>query len=254
MAALVGCNVEGTIESCTPDGGYMVELRAGFHVMRGARSAAICCSIVRASSCKAPSNRGRHLTVMVHLSKHVKTLIQFLRGRLSKMSHIRAGLFQSQLAVTATVPEARFLGGTRALPPGGPRRRHSMSTADFSTTSLWDAERPRLAAPAVPPAAATVTASYSSPWLAARQDLSPLGGGPSAEAMVSTRFHAAAVSQHAATADGASMNAQRLRPTAEVGVPCWTCTLAVQSDVTELPELRTGIFGFHPSCEPRPRR
>ena len=38
-AALVGCKVEGTIEACTPDGGYIIELRTGFHVLRGARSA-----------------------------------------------------------------------------------------------------------------------------------------------------------------------------------------------------------------------
>ena len=37
---LVGCTVEGTIESCAPDGGCMVELRTGEHIMRGAQFSA----------------------------------------------------------------------------------------------------------------------------------------------------------------------------------------------------------------------
>jgi len=50
-AALVGCNVEGTIESCTPDGGYIMELRTGYYVMRGPRSAKMYCSMMRSGSC-----------------------------------------------------------------------------------------------------------------------------------------------------------------------------------------------------------
>ena len=40
MSTLIGCSVEGTIESCTPDGDYKIELRTGKHVMRGAQQAA----------------------------------------------------------------------------------------------------------------------------------------------------------------------------------------------------------------------
>ena len=54
-----------------------------------------------------------------------------------------AGLFQAQLSLTSEVPAARFLSaGARQLAHSGLvwRRRHSMSTADFSAASLWDSQ------------------------------------------------------------------------------------------------------------------
>ncbi len=158
---------------------------------------------------------------MMHSLQRLTNFMQFVRGLLlDTLRHVRAGSFQCQLAVTARVPEARFLGSARALPPGGPRRRHSMSTADFSSTSLWDSQRPGFAAAAVSPAPATAAAGDTSPWLVARRDLSPLGDGPSTEAMVSTRFHPAAMSQRGATAGGAFVAAKPLQTSAEVGVQC----------------------------------
>ncbi len=61
-AVLVGCKVEGTIESCTPDGGFMVELRTGLHVMRGARSAEVHHLMVRRSSYRDRQAPNEHRT------------------------------------------------------------------------------------------------------------------------------------------------------------------------------------------------
>ena len=132
---------------------------------------------------------------------------------------LHAGMFQCQLAVTATVPEARFLSGTRAVPPGGPRRRHSMSTAEFSATSFWDrrAELPGLAATAVSPSAAVMVADSPSPWLSARDNDSLQRAGPAMDG-IPTCPQPAATCLRALSAEGVSQVSERRQVPVKVGL------------------------------------
>ena len=133
-----------------------------------------------------------------------------------------AGVFQCQHAVTATAPEVSFLGGARALPSGGPRRRHSMSTADFSAISVWDrrAEVSRPAAAMTLSAVLTAAkATSDSPWLSACGHDSLRSACPTTECL-QMHLPPAATFLGAVSAERVSRIPEREQTPVKVGFPC----------------------------------